>query len=63
MFPLFRLMGHSETLLELHWRHIQLLFLFNYGISVIPNIGIDLARKFILYLSQIAIYTLQYFNI
>lgn len=53
-------MGHPETLLKQDWRLTQLKFLFNYGLCEVPNVGIDLARKFMLYLPTIAIYMLKF---
>lgn len=52
-------MGHPETLLKQDWRLTQLIFLFNYGLCEVPNVGIDLARKFMLYLTKVSIYVLN----
>lgn len=40
-------MGHPETLSDQSWRLAQLIFLFNYGLCEIANVGIELARKYI----------------
>ncbi|XP_014470444.1 PREDICTED: DNA polymerase V-like [Dinoponera quadriceps] len=42
---LTRLMGHPETLSKQDWRLAELIFLFNYGLCEVPNVGIDLAPQ------------------
>lgn len=44
-----RLMGRQDTLLDQDWRLEQLMFLFNYGLCEVSNVGIELARKCIRY--------------
>lgn len=53
-------MGHPETLAKQNWRLTQLIFLFNYGLCEVPNVGIELACKFVLYLTKIATYLLKF---
>lgn len=44
-------MGRQETFSDQDWRLEQLIFLFNYGLCEISNVGIELARKlFYIYL-------------
>lgn len=43
-------MGRQETFSDQNWRHEQLIFLFNYGLCEVSNVGIELARKYIIYI-------------
>lgn len=36
--------------MDREWRLDQLKFLFTYGLCEVPNVGVDLARKYYLYI-------------
>ena len=43
-------MGNSKTFVDREWRLDQLKCLFAYGLCEMPNVGIDLACKYYLYI-------------
>jgi len=43
-------MGRPETFLDQDWRLEQLIFLFNYGLCEVSDVGIELARKYKLHI-------------
>ncbi|KAG5310642.1 DPO5 polymerase, partial [Acromyrmex insinuator] len=43
---LTKLMGRPETFLDQNWRLEQLIFLFNYGLCEVSDVGIELAQQF-----------------
>ncbi|KYN40609.1 Myb-binding protein 1A [Trachymyrmex septentrionalis] len=43
---LTKLMGRPETFLDQDWRLEQLVFLFNYGLCEVSDVGIELAQQF-----------------
>lgn len=46
LISLTRLMGHYKMVVDQEWRLDQLKFLFVYGFCEMPNVGVDLARKY-----------------
>jgi len=59
-------MGRQETFSDQDWRLEQLMFLFNHGLCEMSNVGIELARKYIFYLSlsiYIYIYIYTFFKL
>lgn len=52
-------MGHRETLMDHNWRLEQLKFLFSYGLCEMPNVGIELACKYLILFLLLFVYTVN----